>query len=152
MSRRDIPPQWLPLLEKERIHSARQLADRLGIGPSTATRLLHGEQTSPETIERVATLLKEPAAKIRELRGEVVLPPFRLPVEADQLTPRQRQAVLAVVRAMLDPAPDEARQTSELEADLSAALGRRGDSAEVPDASPPVTLSERRSRKGRPRP
>lgn len=116
VTRRDTPEQWLPLLERQRIHSARQLAEQLGISPQTATRLLHGEQTSEETITAAADLLRVAPAEIRRLRGEVVLPPFRLPADADKLTPAQRAAVRAVVRAMLQPTGEADPDATELQA------------------------------------
>lgn len=153
MARRDIPPQWLPLLERNGIHSARQLAERLDVAPMTATRLLHAESTSPETIQAAADQLRVETAEIRRLRGEVELPPFQLPHEADQLTPRQRAAVLAVVRAML-PTDDLAAQQQEiaaLEEDLSKKIAKgrpeaRKGKRKVSESAPLVTLSDRRSR------
>lgn len=133
--------QWEPVLEGAGLHSARDLARELGVSPSTAARLLHGEQTSRETIEAAATLLGISPERVRELRDEVALPPFRLPPDADQLSQRQRAAIVAVVRAMLEPAdapamskaptgaapietPDEikARVTAEREAALRSSL------------------------------
>lgn len=98
-------------MEKRRLHSLRDLASALDVAPQTATRLVHGEQTSRETIEAAAKLLGVPAEKIHELRNEAPLPPFRLPPEADQLGPRQRTAIVAVVKAMLEMT--DATPTSE---------------------------------------
>jgi transcriptional regulator with XRE-family HTH domain len=105
---REIPKQWLKLLGKHGIGSARKLAEKMDVGPSTATRLLQGEPVDEDTIDKAAAVLKTTAAQIRELRGEPPRKPFHLPEIADLLTPRQRQAVLAVVRAMVEPATDEA--------------------------------------------
>jgi hypothetical protein len=110
--KRETPAQWISLLETHGIHSARGLAERMDVSVQTAVRLLHGEQTSDGTIDAAAELLGVGRDDIRRLRGEVALPPFRLPSEADTLSPRQRSAVLAVVRAMLDPgAPNATTMT-----------------------------------------
>lgn len=104
MMKRETPTQWARVLEGAGIHSARDLARELDVSPQTAVRLLHGEQTSRDTIEAAATLLGISPEKVLALRGETSLPPFRLPPDADRLTQRQRAAVVAVVRAMLEPA------------------------------------------------
>lgn len=110
MARRETPLWWVPVLEAAGLHSARDLARELDVSPQTAVRLVHGEQTSRETIEAAATLLGVTPERIRELREEESLPPFRLPPEADRLGPKQRTAVVAVVRAMLELA-DAATKT-----------------------------------------
>lgn len=124
--RRETPLQWVPVLEAAGFHSARRFGEELGVAPQTALRLLHGEPTSRDTIEAAATLLGVSVEKIRELRGERALPPFRLPPEADHLTQRQRVAVVAVVRAMLEghPPEDELRTEAELVESAKAAAVR----------------------------
>jgi transcriptional regulator with XRE-family HTH domain len=104
VTRRETPIEWVRLLESKRLHSIRDLAAALDVSPQTATRLVHGEHSSRQTIEAAAELLGVTPERIRELRHEAALPPFRLPPEADQLSQRQRAAVVAVVRAMMEPA------------------------------------------------
>lgn len=101
--KRETPLPWVEALESAGLHSARDLARELAVSPQTAVRLIHGEQTSRETMEAAAGILGLTVEKVQELRGETPLPPFRLPPEADRLSQRQRAAVFAVVRAMLEP-------------------------------------------------
>lgn len=100
--RRETPTEWLPLLGAKRLHSLRDLAVAIGISPQTATRLVHGEHTSRQTIEAAAELLGVTPERIRELRHEAPVLAFRLPPEADQLGTRQRAAIVEVIRAMLE--------------------------------------------------
>lgn len=85
------------------LHSIRDLATALNVSPQTAVRLVFGEHSSRETIEAAAELLGVPTTRVREMRQETPLQPFRLPPEADQLGQKQRAAIVAVVRAMLEP-------------------------------------------------
>jgi transcriptional regulator with XRE-family HTH domain len=105
--RREIPDGWLLLMEKKGLHSGRALAAKMGVSQETVQRMLHGEATSSETMERAADVLGVKAAGLWALRGETPPAPFLLPAEAERLTPKQRAAVVAVVRAMLEPAADE---------------------------------------------
>lgn len=101
--RRETPPDWCTLMEARGLYSIRALARGLDIAAETASRLVHGGASSAETIEAAAMLLKVSPDRIRAIRGEIAVSPFSLPRGADALTRRQRDAVLAVVRAMLDP-------------------------------------------------
>lgn len=103
MTRRELPEAWAKAMEPKRLRSLRDLARKLEVSPQTASRLVHGEQTSRDTIEAAAELLQISPERIRAMRNEEPLPPFRLPPEADQLGQQQRAAVVAVVRAMLEP-------------------------------------------------
>lgn len=103
MTRRETPAVWLELMESKRLHSIRDLGAALSVSPQTASRLVHGDASSRQTIEAAAELLGVTPERIRQMRHETPLSPFRLPPEADQLGPRQRAAIVAVVRAMLEP-------------------------------------------------
>jgi hypothetical protein len=92
-------------MEPLRFHSLRDLALAADVSPQTITRLVFREATSNETVSAVARALKVNEERIWALFGRSSdITPFRLPIDADRLSPRQRTAVLAVVRAMLDPA------------------------------------------------
>jgi hypothetical protein len=87
-------------------HSFRALADKAGIGTTTVTGLVYGRRQSDEhTIQAVADALRLPVPTIRQWAATALgeAAPFELPAEANRLTKRERDAVLAVVRAMLDP-------------------------------------------------
>lgn len=83
--------------------SGRDLAAAMDVSPQTAQRVLHGEPVSEETLDAAAMTLGVTVDRLRELRQEPPRQPFVLPAESERLTERQRQAVLSVVRAMLDP-------------------------------------------------
>lgn len=94
-------------MEPHGLHSARDLAVAVEVSPSSITRLIHGEQTSEETIGRVAQRLGISADRVRELRGKPRPNPFTLDEEADRLSPTQRAAVRSVVRAMLEGSEEQ---------------------------------------------
>jgi transcriptional regulator with XRE-family HTH domain len=93
-------------MEAAGMYSFRDLSQKTGIGTSTVTGLIFGDRRSSEpTLQAVADALRLPVTTIRSWAlaalGEQT--PFVLPAEASQLTRREREAVLSVVRAMLDP-------------------------------------------------
>jgi len=101
----DVPAPWREAMEKAGTYSRRQLADKAGTGTSTVSDLIYGRKlTSEPTLQAVADALRLPVTTVRgwaaAARGEHK--PFELPPEANRLGRRQREAVLAVVRAMLD--------------------------------------------------
>jgi hypothetical protein len=69
---------------------------------------------SDRVLDGIALALDLPRALVHETYG-VRRPhePFRLPPEADRLTRRQRDAVLSVVRAMLDSGSEEQQSRRE---------------------------------------
>lgn len=141
MNKRETPAQWLPVLERHRIHSARDLAARLGVAVQTASRLLHGEQTSGRTIADAAALLGVTVEDIHELRGEARRRPFVIPDGADRLTPKQRAAVKAVILAMLE----------NTDGTPTKALGpASADAEQQEDALPAPNDYALAARKGRP--
>jgi hypothetical protein len=102
--RRDTPPEWVQVMEPRRLHSLRDLSRASGVSTQTVTRLVFGESTSESTVEKVATALSLTTQQVWRLHGRTEdLQPFRLPEGADHLSPVQRAAVAAVVRAMLNP-------------------------------------------------
>lgn len=129
MSRDDIPEPWRSALERKGIDSIRRLASKAEISPMTASRLVKDQGTSVETVNAVARLVFDNDVElVWRLRGLSVrdLGPFELPVEASLLTDDQREAVVAVVRAML-PADVKAGITGAKPRPRQAAPGRRLD-------------------------
>jgi transcriptional regulator with XRE-family HTH domain len=109
--KRDTPPAWLPLFEKRGVRSAQHLSELSGVAVQTVVRLLHGPgEPSRSTLQRVAKVLKVDEQELLRLRGQEPRTPFALPRAADKLNERQRAAVLAVVRAMIDTDPGEQQQ------------------------------------------
>lgn len=122
------------------MYSLRDMAYRTGLGTSTVSALVYGRRQSDErTLNAAAGALRLPVTTIRgwasEALGEAA--PFELPQEANRLTRREREAVLAVVRAMLDPQgqsesqPPAVAPVRELHPpapDLTRVAARRGKS------------------------
>jgi len=149
----EIPAPWRDAMENAGTYSLRDLAARAEVGTSTVSDLIYGRKlTSERTIASVADSLRLPVTTIREwaaaARGEER--PFELPPEANRLGRRQREAVLAVVRAMLDPVEEKAPISGPEPATVHdyALAARRGPSEgrrlrtvqdeqnEVPDEDP----------------
>lgn len=125
----DIPQPWRTAMENAGFYSLRDLATKADLGTSTASALIYGRKASSErTMQVVADSLRLPVTTIREwasvARGE--REPFVLPAEANRLTQKDREAVLAVVRqlaaahAQNEPEPPDPGQP-----DLSVAEGIR---------------------------
>lgn len=115
----DIPDPWCTAMENAGTYSLRDLATKADVGTSTVSALIYGRTASSErTMQAVADSLRLSVTTIREwasaARGEHE--PFVLPPEANRLTRKDREAILAVVRQMaaaradaqsaLDDAPD----------------------------------------------
>jgi hypothetical protein len=82
----------------------RPLAKRIGMDHTRLRRLIRGGGTSADAIHQVADALRVTPATIRELRGEdsVDYEPFILPDDAGRLNDKERDAIRAVVRALID--------------------------------------------------
>jgi hypothetical protein len=111
-----LPEPWRSALETKGVRSKRGLATKAGIAPQTAKRLIDGEgRPSAETVAAVADALFAGdrdfvwglAGLAHADHGDWELPP-----EASLLDPEQREAVLAVIRAML---PAGARHLTPVE-------------------------------------
>ncbi len=106
----NIPNPWRTAMEEAGTYSLRELAARANLGTTTVSTLIFGRAASSEpTMQAVADSLRLPVTTIRTwataARGEDK--PFELPAEANRLSRRERDAVLAVIRAMLDPGRGE---------------------------------------------
>lgn len=106
----ELSPEWRQLLSDAMVDNPNALADRIKrqghrISPQTVYRLVYGTgDSSTRTVRLVAEALRVKPKVIDELAGRT--PDggdFALPAKAARLTPKQRQAVLAVVMAMLQP-------------------------------------------------
>jgi transcriptional regulator with XRE-family HTH domain len=102
-----IPPQWLRVMEARGLSTIRRLAQAAGVSPQTIKRMVQGEgDTSERTIEAVADVLFEgDRNQVWRLLGEAPrdYTDWALPDEARLLTPKQRDAVRAVILSMVDP-------------------------------------------------
>jgi hypothetical protein len=105
VGRDEMPEPWRTALARKGIDSLRGLADKAGISPMAASRLVKGEGTSVETVNAVAWFVFDDDVEyvwaLRGLSGVKDQGRFDLPPEAGLLTGDQRAAVVAVVRAML---------------------------------------------------
>lgn len=105
--RREIPAHWKELLDRRGIPSVRQLANRAGLSQPPVNNLVYGDGSRPEeaTLAKVAGALGIPLADVYALAGapaphaEVWVPP----AEANRMTAKQREAVEAMIRAMVNP-------------------------------------------------
>lgn len=100
----ELPEPWATELAPKGIHSYRDMGARVGIAHETARRLMTGGKTSAATVEKVAEKLFDgDRTKVWRLYGVAVQDygPWELPPGASLLTPEQRDAVRAVVHAML---------------------------------------------------
>ena len=107
--RTDIPEPWREAMEAAGMYSFRDLSQKTGIGTSTVTGLVFGDRRSSDaTMQAVADALRLQVTTIRAWAAAALgeSKPFVLPAEANRLSRRERDAVLAVVRAMLDPGED----------------------------------------------
>lgn len=134
------------------MYSLRDLANRTGgIATSTVAALVHGRRQSDETtIAAVAEALRLEVTTIRAWAAQALgeRQPFELPPEANRLTRRERDAVLAVVRAMLDPVGQVAESTTG-SGKTEAAAGRLFDLARPPAPDLSKVAARRGTSEGR---
>lgn len=100
--RRDIPPQWVKLMETAGLTSMRQLATASGISHTAVARIIHGEGTpSDESIQQMAGTLRVAPADLYRMVG-LATPTdakrYEPPAESARLTVRQRRAVDEIIR------------------------------------------------------
>jgi hypothetical protein len=124
----ELPGEWGELLGPKGIHSYRHIAARVGISAGTAHRLVTGGATSADTVKQVADALFDGDRDlVWRLRGSRRRDhgDWTLPAEASLLTPAQREAVRAVVVAMV-PAEHE-ESDGDVEATPTKDAGGPGD-------------------------
>ncbi|OZE88066.1 hypothetical protein CH304_00405 [Rhodococcus sp. 15-649-1-2] len=95
-----IPTQWIDVFDGR---SLRTIAAAADISVDRVSRFIRGGKVADGTADLVADALGISTRRALELRGEPVREPFRLPDKAHYLSRRQRDAVLSVIDAMLDP-------------------------------------------------
>lgn len=100
----ELPEPWASELSGKGIHSYRDLGAAAHIAHETARRLCTGGKTSSATVNKVAAQLFDgDSTKVWSLYGAALedYGPWELPPEATLLRPDQRDAILAIVKAML---------------------------------------------------
>lgn len=100
----ELPEPWATALAPKGIHSYRDFGTAAGIAHETARRLCTGGSTSAATVNKVAeALFAGDSTQVWALYGEPLedFGPWVLPPEARLLTKEQREAVTAVVMAMV---------------------------------------------------
>ncbi len=107
MSESKLPPEpWRPLYRRLGVEFGyRPLATRIGMEHSTLARVLKGERSSKASIQKVADAFGISVEQVHKLRGESAAhaySPFVLPDEAGRLNDKERRAIRAVIRALLD--------------------------------------------------
>ncbi|MFW0185018.1 hypothetical protein ACN083_05885 [Rothia sp. CCM 9418] len=122
------------------IHDITNRAHRLGykVGKSTVHRYLSGqlpEKPNNEVLKAFAEVLSLDFDNLLSLAGkpQILEDPFILPREASALNRRERQAVLAIVNALLDSKAETIKalnQTTTPAKDPKTAIKRRKPTAE----------------------
>lgn len=101
----ELPDPWGPKLAPKGVHSYGDLAAAVGISKGTAYRLVTGKGSpTVETVQKVADyFFGGDLAVVYALRGSPRkgYGPWEPPAEAVLLTPQQREAVEAVIAAMV---------------------------------------------------
>jgi hypothetical protein len=120
-----VPDQWLPLFNKRQITSYRELGRLARIDYTRARRVILGGGTTDDAVEAVASALGVTPSKVWELRGEPVPNPFTLPAAAGSLNRKEREAVLAVINAILDAKVQPVEPRAAKQSDYDLASGNR---------------------------
>lgn len=113
---KDLPGEWGKLLGPKGIHSYRDMAAATGIAAGTMHRLVTGKATSVETVNQVAdTFFGGDRDLVWRLRGSRRRDhgDWQLPPESSLLTEAQRNAVLAVIQAMVPGEQEEVMGNAE---------------------------------------
>lgn len=103
----ELPDPWGEVLSEKGVHSYQDLAEKIGSSKSTAHRLVTGGRTSVKTVQAIAdAFFAGDMNRVFRLRGSNLkgYGPWTPPDEVVLLSPKQREAVEAVIAAMV---PDE---------------------------------------------
>lgn len=101
-----LPEPWRGPADRKGITSARGLADRAGVAPSTITLMINGtRETQQDTIAKVADALGLSVTKVSGWVGQArtVEAPWIPPQEAHLLTRDERDAINALITAIARP-------------------------------------------------
>lgn len=146
MGQPDLPPEWAALVKRFTANvSARGLADLVGngIAHSTINNLVQGRgRPSQRVVTAVARALNISEKRVRELHGSAPgHGPYEPPENAHLMTPKQREAVNAVIRELVAAGAEAADHVI-----FDPAIGRnhlkavsRKRPADVPPQDPPDT-------------
>lgn len=127
---RDVPEQYRPLFEKRGIDFTYRALHRKveGVGLNSVVRALTGQgRLSDRVAEGVSAALGVTPNELHALRGHPIAEPFQLPVRASELNQRERDAVLGVVRALLDARDLHDTDQPASDADRPPASGTQGE-------------------------
>ena len=127
MVARQIPQEWMVLMERKGVRSVRQLAMRAGVSHVTVNRLVFGDPfwAQEETLQAVADALGVPFDTVYQLAGRRVkgAEPWTPPAEAARLTLEQRKVLDQLIRTMVGQQPltvvDHPEEGHDLAADTS---------------------------------
>lgn len=139
---KNLPAYLEQRMEELAIPSRRALAARTGVSKDTVYRIMTRQVTPDElTLKKLAEGLPAPLQLLRRLAGRPPgeRRPFVLPPEADQLTERQRDVVLAVVSALLEASTKDANAPESADASGPAttlrSVGRLAGRRRYPDGA-----------------
>jgi transcriptional regulator with XRE-family HTH domain len=99
------PEPWKSAMTAKAISSERDLARRTDIAPTTIGAMIRGtRRTSPSNLRKVADVLGVDVEKVTAWAGQAIaaLGPYEPPARSELLSPTQRQALNAVITAMLE--------------------------------------------------
>lgn len=108
VSKKELPERWAKrLIEKgftdsrfsHDVASMGALSTKTGVHTSTISAAIHGK--GKPSIETVRMLVQELGADVADWIGVTLPEPFQVPAEADLLTPRQRKAVVELIRSIV---------------------------------------------------
>lgn len=106
-ARRPIPAHWAEHMDRRGIPSIRQLAQRAGMSQPPIEGVIYGDSKNPSerTLGAIAEALDIPLTDVYWLAGKTVplAEIWEPPAEANRLTPKQRDALDALIRAIVDP-------------------------------------------------
>ncbi|WP_104087933.1 helix-turn-helix transcriptional regulator [Arthrobacter sp. GMC3] len=134
--RKEIPAQWLKLMEQQGFGSLRAFAEAAGLTHTVISRMVRGTAVpKDETILAVADTLRVRPSVIYDLvklSAPSESEPWQPPAEAARLTRSQRDALAQLIRTMVAPGEtevqaevDHGQRAYGLAANKGASQGRK---------------------------
>lgn len=147
--RQQLPEAWAELATKAGVRaSARGIAERTGLAVTTITRLIAGNQATPDTVAVVADALGVDQSVIYRLTGIDAgeLGPWIPPRAANNLKADERLALEQLIRAVTrNRGSDDAdEKMTGRPADTTDTGGESSKVARLSDRAPKVQKPERR--------
>lgn len=105
MSSKSEPEDWAAAMERKGISSERHLAREVGVHQTTIGSMLRGTRaTKPVTLRKVADVLGVDIETVSRWAQQALTShgPYEPPARTELLSPTQRQALNAVITAMLE--------------------------------------------------